>query len=69
MNIRRIVEIVWLAVAAVCVVEFYLEFQDHKFSQKAIILLGGLIVALFMYSLRKRMRKKIEDYNNSNKDL
>jgi hypothetical protein len=69
MNIRRIVEIAWLAIAAFSVVEFYIEYSANKFSQKAIMFLLAVVVAFFMYSLRKRSRKKIEEYNNSNKEL
>jgi|GEM_PF-4792104 len=69
MNLRRIVEIAWLAVAAVCTVEFYMEYKDNSFSQKAIILLVGLAVSLFMYSFRKRTRKKMEEYKESQKEV
>jgi hypothetical protein len=59
----------WLAIAAFSTVEFYLEYSKNNFSQRAIMFLLALVVALFMYSLRKRMRKKIEEYNDSNKKL
>ena len=69
MNLRRIVEIAWLLVAAVSSVEFYISYRDTGFSTRTIVLLVAIVVALFMYSLRKRMRRKMEEYNQSNKDL
>ena len=58
----RVVELAWLAVAAVCVIETYLRWNDDR--QNAYIFLLILAVAVFMYIFRKRQRiKQMNKYN------
>jgi len=57
---RRFVEIVWLAVAAIAAVEAYMAFKDSGFAQRTYVMIGAFCVALFMYSLRKRQRRNYE---------
>ncbi len=57
---RRFVEIVWLAVAAIAAVEAYMAFKDFGFTQRTYVMIGAFCVALFMYSLRKRQRRNYE---------
>lgn len=69
MNIRRIVEIAWIAVAAVSSYEFYVSYTKNGWNQRTIILLIAVAVAFFMYSFRRRSRLRQEAYNDSNKDV
>lgn len=53
----RIVEILWLGVAAVCVVEIYLAWEKSNWNRTLQFSLF-LVVAIFMYFLRRRTRLK-----------
>ena len=57
---RRFVEIMWLAVAAITAVEAYMSFSASGFAQRTYVMIGVFFVALFMYSLRKRQRRNYE---------
>lgn len=50
----KVVEMAWLAVSAVCVVEVYMSWQPNR--QRAYIFLAILAVAVFMYIFRKKQR-------------
>ena len=64
---RRFIEIMWLAIAAVSVVEMYIGFQQKGISSQHFQLFGiVLIAAVFMYFLRKRQRKNIDSNKNKN---
>ncbi|NUM31687.1 MAG: hypothetical protein HUU47_05120 [Bacteroidetes bacterium] len=64
---RRFIEIMWLAIAAVSVVEIIIAYKQQGASSRNLQMFGVvLVVALFMYFLRKRQRKNI-DSNNSGK--
>ena len=52
----RVVEIAWLAVAAVSLVEVYFRWNDDRNS--AYMFGGFFLVAAFMYYFRKRQRIK-----------
>lgn len=57
----------WLAIAAVSVVEIIIAYKQQGASSRNLQMFGVvLVVALFMYFLRKRQRKNI-DSNNSGK--
>jgi len=65
MNMRRIIEFMWLAIAAVSAVEMYIGFSESGFSDQHFQLFGILFVtAGFMYFFRKRQRKNIENRKN-----
>ena len=54
--LMRVVEMAWLAVAAVCSMEVYLRWNEDR--EKAYIFLVILVVSVFMYIFRKRQRIK-----------
>lgn len=65
MNIRRIIEIMWLAVAAVSLVEMVIGFRESGFSDQHFQLFAVVFfTAVFMYFFRKRQRKKSENRQN-----
>lgn len=57
---RRFVEIMWLAVAAITAVEGYMSYSESGFAQRTYVMIGVFFIALFMYSLRKRQRRNYE---------
>jgi uncharacterized membrane protein len=61
MKLRRFIEIVWLAVAAVAAVETYISYTSTPsgFKDRTYILLLVLGTAIFMYALRRRQRTKM----------
>lgn len=62
---RRLVEILWLFVLAVSIVEAYVHFRDGNSSRGLVFVAFGLI-AFFMFNMRRRQRVKIEKRNNNN---
>ena len=65
MNMRRIIEFMWLAIAAVSAVEMYIGFAESGLSNQHFQLFGILFVtAGFMYFFRKRQRKNLENRKN-----
>ncbi len=65
-NIRRIVELVWLGLAAVCAVEFYLSFRQIGLNGDTWVFLVALAISLVMYFIRRRGR--LAHNNQGNKD-
>ena len=62
---RRIIEFMWLAIAAVSAVEMYIGFAESGLSNQHFQLFGILFVtAGFMYFFRKRQRKNLENRKN-----
>tara|TARA_E500000178_G_scaffold209078_1_gene206372 strand:- start:124 stop:336 length:213 start_codon:yes stop_codon:yes gene_type:complete len=67
--IRRIVEIMWLTVAAVSLVELYLAVSQLGFNnQKTWIFSLLSVVSISMYFLRKRQRHSWEKRQNEAKN-
>ena len=61
MNLRRIVEIVWLGVAAFAVVEGYIAYKTEGFGNNFVLMIVVFVVAIAMYTLRKRQRTKMKE--------
>lgn len=61
---RRLVEILWLFVLAVSIVEAYIHIKEGNTSRGLIFVAFGL-VAFFMFNMRRRQRVKIEKRNNN----
>ncbi|MBO6517116.1 MAG: hypothetical protein JJ975_11250 [Bacteroidia bacterium] len=60
-RLNRIIQIVWLAVAAVAAVEAVVEYQKASgFNSKVYLMMGAFVVALAMYTLRKRQGKTMK---------
>lgn len=57
-KVWKIFEYGYLIIAIVFIVETVLNWNENR--EKAYLLLGFSIVAVFMYFFRKRFRKKIE---------
>lgn len=58
---RRMIEIMWLAIAAVSCVEMFIGYENGGFSNQHFQLFALIFVtAGFMYYIRKRQRKNIE---------
>ena len=57
-KIWKIFEYGYLIIAIVFIVETVLNWNDNR--EKAYLLLGFSVVAIFMYFFRKRFRKRIE---------
>ncbi len=57
---RRLVEIVWMAIAAISLVEGYIAFQSNGFSKEVQIFAFVFLVSVFMYFLRKRQRTQLQ---------
>ncbi|MCB0733200.1 MAG: hypothetical protein H6608_05155 [Flavobacteriales bacterium] len=60
MKLRRIVEIVWLAVAAFAAVEGYISYTKEKFGNNTILMVVVFVMAIAMYTLRRRQRMNME---------
>lgn len=56
-DIRRIIEIVWLALAAICTVEFVISFRQIGLEGDTLIYLFVTVISLVMYFIRRRGRK------------
>jgi tryptophan-rich sensory protein len=59
MNLRRIVEIVWLAVAAFAAVEGYISYKEEGFGNNTFLMFAVFGMAMVMYFVRKRQRRKL----------
>ncbi|MCC6721364.1 MAG: hypothetical protein IT243_04125 [Bacteroidia bacterium] len=58
---RRFIEIMWLAIAAISIVEMIVGYNQKGISSQHFQLFGLVfVVAVFMYFLRKRQRKNID---------
>jgi len=53
---RRFVEIMWLAVAAITAVEGYLSYTSSGWVQRTYMMIGVFALSIFMYYMRKRQR-------------
>ncbi len=63
---RRFIEIMWMAIAAVSLVEMVIGYQKGGFGNENFQIFGVLAIASgFMYFFRKRQRKKMEDRKNN----
>ena len=60
MNLRRIVEIVWLAVAAFAVVEGYINYTEEGMGNNTILMIVVFVMAITMYVVRRRQRMKMK---------
>ena len=58
-RLNRIMQIVWLAVAAVAAVEAYITHRDFGFTNRVYLMLGVFVVGLAMYTLRRRQGKNM----------
>lgn len=56
---RRIVEVAWLFVLAVSIVEVIINLRDGEYL-KALIFVGFGAVAAFMFTMRRKQRRNIE---------
>ena len=64
---RRIIEIMWLAISAVSLVELFLGYRRAGFKDENFQLFAILFVAAtFMYFFRKRQRTKEETRKKNN---
>lgn len=57
---RRLVEILWLFVLAVSIVEAYIHIKEGNTS-RGLIFVGFGVVAFLMFNMRRRQRVKIEN--------
>lgn len=57
---RRFVELMWLALAAITAVEAYFAYQDSGFTQRTYMMLAVFGLSIFMYYLRKKQRVKAQ---------
>lgn len=57
---RRFVELMWLALAAITAVEAYLAYKDGGFTQRTYMMLAVFGLSIFMYYLRKKQRVKAQ---------
>ena len=66
MNMRRLIEIMWLVIAAVSLIEMIVGYRESGFKSEHFQLFAILFVASsFMYFFRKRQRKNIENRKNN----
>ncbi len=64
---RRLVEIMWLVISAVSLIEMIVGYKESRFNNENFKLFAILFVAsTFMYFLRRRQRNKIEDRKKNN---
>lgn len=56
MNLRRIVEIVWLGVAAFAAVEGYISYTKQGMGNDTILMMVVFAMAIGMYVMRRRQR-------------
>jgi hypothetical protein len=57
---RRIIEIAWLFVLAICIVEVIVNLSNGE-TTKALIFAGFGAVAAFMFTFRLKQRRKFEN--------
>lgn len=56
MNLRRIVEIVWLGVAAFAAVEGFISYRKEGFGSNTMLMVVVFAMAVAMYTLRRKQR-------------
>ena len=60
-RLNRIIQIIWLAIAAIAAVEGFIAYRDGGgFNQRVYLMIGAFVVAIAMYTLRKRQGKSIK---------
>ena len=63
---RRLIEIMWLVIAAVSLVELIIGYRESGFKSENFQLFAIIFVAAaFMYFIRKRQRRNIEKRKNN----
>ena len=63
---RRFIEIMWMAIAAVSLVEMLIGYKQEGFTGEHFQVFAMVFVAsAFMFFFRKRQRKKMEDRKNN----
>ena len=63
---RRLIEIMWLVIAAVSLVELIIGYRESGFKSENFQLFALIFVAAaFMYFIRKRQRRNIEKRKNN----
>lgn len=65
---RRFIEIVWMAIAAISVVEGYITYKSFGFNQDAQVFVFVFFVSAFMYFLRRRQRLRLAKREEERKD-
>lgn len=60
MKLRRIIEIVWLGVAAFAAVEGYLSYTKEGFGNNTILMIVVFVMAIAMYTLRRKQRMNMK---------
>ena len=66
--VRRIIEIMWLTIAAVSLVELFIALKEYGFRhQKSLIFSFLSVVSIFMYFLKKKQRRQWEKNKNETK--
>ncbi|MEC8739387.1 MAG: hypothetical protein VXX63_05870 [Bacteroidota bacterium] len=67
--VRRIIEIMWLTITAVSLVELFIALKDYGFGhQKSLIFSFLSVVSISMYFLRKKQRRQWEKNKNETKN-
>lgn len=61
---RKFVEILWMAIAAVSLVELVISFRAVGFNHDTQVYAIVFVVAGFMFFFRRRQRSKLENRNN-----
>lgn len=62
----RIVEIMWIAIAAISIVEIYANWGDNR--NRAYMFAGFCALSIFMFYFRRRMRLRYEKRMRDNQD-
>lgn len=63
---RRFIEIMWLVIAAVSLIELIVGYREGGFKSEHFQLFALVFASsAFMYFFRKRQRKNIENRNNN----
>lgn len=61
---RRIVELMWLALAAITAVEAVIAYKELGWDQRTFMMIGVFLISIFMYRMRHKQRVK-----KANQDL
>ncbi|GAB5556709.1 MAG: hypothetical protein SchgKO_09220 [Schleiferiaceae bacterium] len=63
-KMMRIVEIMWLVVATVCLYEVIMGING-PYTDRYFIFVGGVFLGVFMYFFRRNSRRRIESRRNN----